>query len=284
MKKTIHSKAATVISAILIGVLLVIGILELGLKMSLATRPWEPDYPKEDITPVLYKDSYSDEDYEFLYRQTGLGKIGIDELVSLGDYKKIITIHHQFFDKQNLTFDRFSVFAAVQRRSDTVTLHASLANGDILYSPSTYFSFAEIGHTAIVIDEENEIMAQASGYGTPLMNVDVRSFFARPMYVILRVNISEDERLGAVNFVNKNCLGAKYSIFAGLTEKESDGKMETTHCSHFIHAAYASVGIDLNTDGGKIIMPRDIFNSPNVSVVQVFGIDPYSEALFGRAL
>ena len=127
-------------------------------------------------------------------------------------------------------------------------------------------------------------MAQASGYGNPLENIEARSFFARPIYVILRVNTDEESRNNAVKYTKDNCIGARYNILAGIFDSEPDGKLKSTHCSHFINLAYASVGIELDSDGGRIVTPKDIFNSPNLSIVQVFGIDPNSEMLFDRAL
>jgi len=274
VRRAISRRISIIIAATLAAILFLVGTLEVGLRSSVSTRPWAPDYPKEDIGAVLFKDSYTDEDYEFLFRQTGLGRIGIDELVAAGDYEKIITIHHQFFDAQSLTYDRFSLFAAVLRRSNTVTRHAILADGDILYSPSTYFSFVEIGHTAIVTNGNEELIAQASGYGTPLIELDTRNFFARPMYAVLRVNVPEEARADAVKYVKDSCLGAEYSIFAGLFGDEGEGELSKTHCSHFIRLAYNQAGIDLDSNGGMLVLPRDIFNSPYVTVVQIFGIDP----------
>ena len=284
MGKHITGKLRKFAAFFLVFLLLLLTVLEIGLRFSVSKKPWVPDYPKEDISPVLYKKSYTNEDYRFLYLQTGLGRIGIDELVAAGEYEKIITIHHQFFDEQNLIFERFSIFAAILHRSDTITLHAPLSDGDILYSPSTYFSFFEVGHSALVTNGKKELMAQASGYGNPLETIDSRSFFARPIYVILRVNTDEESRNNAVKYTKDNCIGARYNILAGIFDSEPDGKLKSTHCSHFINLAYASVGIELDSDGGRIVTPKDIFNSPGLSVVQVFGIDPNSEMLFDRAL
>ena len=38
--------------------------------------------------------------------------------------------------------------------------------------------------------------------------------------------------------------------------------------------AYNAFGVDLDSNGGLVVTPRNIANSPLVEVVQVFGIDP----------
>ncbi len=38
--------------------------------------------------------------------------------------------------------------------------------------------------------------------------------------------------------------------------------------------AYHKFGIDIDSNGGKIVTPYQILNSENLSVVQVFGMDP----------
>ena len=48
--------------------------------------------------------------------------------------------------------------------------------------------------------------------------------------------------------------------------------IEGTHCAHLVWYAYNRFGYDVDSDGGVIVTPRDIFESPVWEVVQVYGM------------
>ena len=60
-------------------------------------KPCRPDYEKADLTATLSKSFLDESDYEFLYRQTGLTKLGVDGLVSEGKTERIYEIQNDFF-------------------------------------------------------------------------------------------------------------------------------------------------------------------------------------------
>ena len=45
-----------------------------------ATARTLPSYAREDITPILEKEAWTDEDYDTLYLQTGLGRSALASL------------------------------------------------------------------------------------------------------------------------------------------------------------------------------------------------------------
>ena len=47
-----------------------------------------------------------------------------------------------------------------------------------------------------------------------------------------------------------------------------------TSCAHLVWEAYQSTGLDLDSDGGKIVTVKDLANSEYLDVVQVYGVDP----------
>ena len=63
-----------------------------------------PDDDMTDISYILEKEELTDEDYETLYRQTGLTKIGVDRCLSRGEVgkEKIKSIQESFFDEYNI--------------------------------------------------------------------------------------------------------------------------------------------------------------------------------------
>lgn len=45
-------------------------------------------------------------------------------------------------------------------------------------------------------------------------------------------------------------------------------------CSHVLWYAFKQFGINLDSNGGLLVMPRDIARSPHLELVQNFGFDP----------
>jgi uncharacterized protein YycO len=209
-----------------------------------------------------------------MFLQTGLTRLGIDGLLSRGLTDRILKIQDQYFEKQDYYLNSFAPFTGYLKRKSApkVAEYAYLENGDILYSPTTYFSFLRLGHTSLVVDGARGYMAQASGYGSPVKYVQVSHFFARPAFVILRVDTEIGKAVTA--YTSGELMGVRYSLLAGIFGAKAPKNIKSTHCSHFIWYAYMQSGIDLDSNGGKIVTPDDILNSDAVSVVQIYGINP----------
>ena len=266
-----------IIAFVLLLFFLVILLLQLGVLLSSSYEAWRPDYPKEDISEILKKDELSDEDYACLLRQTGLTKLGIDGLRERGLNEKILKIQEKYFEEQNYFFYSFAPFTGYLKRDmqDMSTEFCYLENGDILYSKTTYVSFFEIGHSSMVIDGERGVMAQASGYKSKLKLLSIATFSVRPTFVVLRVKgLDEDARESVASYVKSELLGAEYSAFAGIFGDKAKETLSKTQCAHFIWYSYMKYGVDLDSNGGKLVLPKDIVKSENVSIVQIFGIDP----------
>jgi len=45
----------------------------------------------------------------------------------------------------------------------------------------------------------------------------------------------------------------------------------STNCAHIVWAAYKSVGIDLDSNGGPFVLPSNIARSEELECLQVFG-------------
>ncbi|MBQ7333788.1 MAG: hypothetical protein IJW38_05525 [Clostridia bacterium] len=274
MIKAFKRKGAKLLAIFLAVAILIVLLLEIGIRVRSHYDAYIPDYDKIDIRGILNKDELADEDYETLFLQTGLTRLGIDGLLEKGLINRIIKIQEQYFKKQDYYLYSFAPFTGYLRRSSApkVAYFAYLENGDILYSPTTFFSFVRLAHASMVVDSSLGLMAQASGYGSPVKYVHVNHFFARPAFVVLRVN----ENVGAsvASYTTSNLIGVRYSLLAGIFGDKAPDNLTSTHCSHFIWYAYQRYGIDLDSNGGKIVTPDDILHSENVSIVQIYGIAP----------
>ena len=206
--------------------------------------------------------------------QTGLTRIGIDGLRDRGLISRILEIQDQYFEEQYIYLNEFAPFTGYLKRTikSGVAEYAFLENGDILFSPTTFLSFISLGHASMVVDANLGVMAQASGYGTPVDFVRISHFFSRPEFVILRPKADVGEAVA--NYTSEKLIGLRYSILAGIFADKAPENLRSTHCSHFTWYAYMQAGIDLDSNGGKVVTPQNLLYSENLSIVQIYGIDP----------
>ncbi len=222
MKEFFKKKIVKITAVILALALLVPLILDIGTKISSGWRAWRPDYEREDISGILEKENLSDDDYAFLYKQTGLTKIGIDGLIDGGLKSRIYKIQNQFFAEQEYELRIFAPFTGFMKRDPDIGVATSclLEDGDILYSPTTFFSFIKLGHTAVIMDSSNAALAQVSGYGSCSTGLSTSTFFVRPAFVVLRANADREVREDVAKYVSDELMGIDYNIFAGIFEKK----------------------------------------------------------------
>lgn len=262
-----------ILAIALVAVIAIPCTLRAGIDVLAATYTvWSPDYEKLDISPILEKESLTDEDYEILFQQTGLTKIAIDDFRSAGKIRNILSIQRQFFAKPDFHCYIFHFCVGMFEKNSGVYPSAILQDGDIIYSPSTYISFVNISHSAIVVDGGKKVV-EAYGYGNPTQYKSSSSFFIYPEFVILRPKAGSELGRAVAEYVESDMLSVPYDILTGIFGDKAPDPLKTTHCSHLPWYAYNKFGIDLDSNGGKIVTPADILNSPYLEVVQVFGMD-----------
>lgn len=274
MRNVFKKKVTKIIAGILATIILIPSLLEIGtLLVGALWHPWTPNYEKTNIEYILDKAELSDVDYELLFKQTGLSRIGVDGLIASGRKYDILEIQEKFFESTDYYYDVFAPFTGLFKTEDSNYCFAALENGDILFCPGSYFSFLRLGHISIVTDRRFRIAAEAQGYENDYELVYASDFLAAPAYMILRPKAGLDIREAAAEYAKKELYDIKYAITAGILTQKLPEKLEYTHCSHMIWYVYKKLGIDIDSNGGIVITPQDIANSSNVEIVQVFGID-----------
>ena len=259
------------VSSVLIG-------LQLGVIYTDKTwKHWYPDYEKEDISAVLEKETLDEADYALLYAQTGLTKIGVDGLLQenpASGKAKMLKIQDFYFKKHTVSCDRFNPYTY----SETIEAHAPLGHledGDIIVSATTHVSGFRLGHAALIIDGKNERMAEAFGPGSKSEITSVHSFTNLADFMILRPKFDKEFREQVAAYAKDNMIGADYNFSIGiLSKKYNEEKFTRTQCAHLVWYAYRHFGVDLDSNGGLVVTPPEIANSPYVEVVQIFGFDP----------
>ncbi len=238
-----------------------------------------PPYAREDISALLAKDVWSEEDYAYLYKQTGLGKAPLDELKSTPE--RILEFQDALFFQPQIAH----IDAAITTPHEvTVGYRAPIAPlqaGDVLITSSCHTYGWRNGHAALVTDatnfaygDEHVMQSIAPGYVTSYENSDW--FRASPNFLVLRLkDVNQEKRAEIGAFAEENLMGIPYSLTVGVLSKKDQGATpKSTHCGHFVWQAYKIFGYDIDSNGGAVVTPQDIANSPLFEVVQVYGFDP----------
>lgn len=258
---------------------------------------YTPEYEQIDLAPVLQKEEFSDADYAILFRQTGLARTGVDELCDNGGQEDILYLQQRLFAPIEYECRR-SVFLCSSERiveqSIVKNFLPAAQNGDILITFSGHFFGWRSGHAGIVINAEEGQTLEAITIGQNSQICSLNHWSEYPCFALLRLkNTSEEERAEIAAYAAQNLADISYELASfcernpetegdiwGLPQKksESDGHADSpvsgTHCAHLVWLAYRHFGYDLDSDGGYVVTPRDLYESDLLELVQIYGISP----------
>lgn len=273
-KRSVKRRLFAISIALLIFVGTVLGGLQLGVVYAQKSwAQWYPDYERVDLLPVLEKSVLTEEDYDLVYAQTGLTKIAVDDLLAADSIWRILNIQDFYMQDREVTTTRFNPFTY----TETIDAHAPTAilkDGDIVVTSTTYVSGFRLGHAALVVDGENRRVLEAFGPGDESSIHTVDTFTKLADFMILRPKLDESLRAEVAAYARENMVGAKYRFSIGLLSKKFPEKFKKTHCAHVPWYAYKKFGVDLDSNGGLVVTPPEIFRSKYIEVVQVFGFHP----------
>jgi uncharacterized protein YycO len=218
---------------------------------------------------------FSEEDYDILLRQTGLGRDAVNKIFSLSaleEYQEsffappayrcdsigIVTNEERFYDEDGNLIKGFRI--------------SGVRDGDILITKATHSVGWRHGHAAIVIDAQKGKTVEAVLWGQPSMIQNLSKWQTYPTFIQLRF---KDERISseAAAFAKENLNNVDYGLFTGLITKYKD-EISITQCAHLPWYAYMRFGYDFDSNGGWLVTPKDIANSEYLEVVQIYGVDP----------
>ncbi|WP_343207932.1 hypothetical protein [Anaerolentibacter hominis] len=270
------------------GILLTLLLLFLALSIWGATiekdASIQPDYPKTDIMPLLLKDTLSDGDYEVLFYQTGLGKPAVDDLKREEDYiDTMLRFQENFFEDRTVTCST-AFFPVRQEMLNNTSLEspycfelAPLYDGDVLITRSTHLFGIRLGHSGIVTDAGGDESLEAYGLGVTSSLQDVQGWRGYGSVIVLRL---KEEYAGlatkAAAFAKENMVGIPYRITSGFLGRkyQEPGSIWGTQCALLVWNSFYGAGLDIDSNGGRLVIPDNILNSPYFDIVQVYGVDP----------
>ncbi len=246
----------------------------------LAAKPSKVTYC--DLKPVLEKDELTNEDYELIFRQTGLGKVAV---LDIKEQVEDFIFELEKFQKQNLsplhyrqdflffpttTAEQLEDENGVDRRLELPPLR----DGDILITKSTKTLIYRHGHGALVLDAEQGQTVEALMIGSPSEILKVDSWQYYPTLMILRPkNVALESIQQMVFYAEEKLYQVPYWLTTGLLQKDKSHfeRVDGTQCAHLVWQAFKQMGIDIDADGGWLVTPHDIAISQELEVVFSFG-------------
>lgn len=283
--------------ALLITVALLLAVTALWLFLQFVyphfTSAFTPTYPQIDLTSTLSRPQLTQEDYQTLFLQTGLGPQAIDSLRAQGQagLEQILETQRAFFDPpENAPCAPLGVTTREHRFRDSqgyivyATPLAPLQEGDILVSFSTHTAGWSHGHAGLVVDPDPDkpVTLESVVLGSLSAQMNANHWRSYTTMMILRPKSDDVTRHQVAQFALKYLDGVPYSLVSGVFGDKFqpvDGP-HAAHCGYLPWYAWMSVGLDLDGDGGRVASPHDLSLSPNVDIVQLYGIDPAEFPLF----
>jgi len=260
--------------SIIISVIVIWGILHLWELCAEKGAHYTPDYPRVNLQLYVKKEKLEKGDYELLFKQTGLGPAAINTLWDEGRREEIVRVQEYFFEEVAVSCERNTVISKEESLhkdgGDYKVYIPVIDEGDILLTFNTHVFGWRVGHAALVVNAQEQKTLEARVLGTDSTVMTMSHWEKYPSFVVLRLKgiPLEECSLIAENALHK-LQGVPYSLHAGLL-----GQGKGTHCSHLVWSAFKQYGYDLDSDGSWPVTPRDIFESPLLEIVQVYGMNP----------
>ena len=243
------------------------------------TARFVPAYAKTDLSPLLAKAEWTDEDYRELYHQTGLGKTALDELKD--EPETLLEFQEAFFSDPEIAHEMAASTTPHDVVLKTVYPLVALRDGDVIVSSACHTFGWRNGHAALVVNGAVGRTLESMAPGTLSVNGTVGWFQTSSNFMVLRLKEEYRETANPARIAadaQKKLKDVRYSIFVGfLYSKDqcANGRqMSVTHCSHLVWQAYMNFGLDIDSNGGPLVTAQDIANSPYFDVIQVNGFDP----------
>ncbi len=273
---------------------------------------YTPDYPMKNLEVYLEKKELTEKEYVLLFCQTGLGKAAVDELRKRGDNGKLSKLQQDFFRETQVYCEPNTVISREEvllcDSDDLLAEIPVVEDGDILVTFNCHVLGWRVGHAGIVVDAENRMTLEARVLGSDSAVLSLEHWRSYPSFAVLRLReVSKEERKEIAEYAAAHLADVPYQLTAGILSmpmqseavKSASTKVESTEsvvlnqeieetktaktgseeaitgtqCAHLVWYAYKHFGYDLDSNGGVIVTPQDLFDSPLLEVVQIYGMD-----------
>ncbi len=279
--KQVRHKKLMIAAAVLLIIFATISVMETITEPSGYIRP---DYAMTDISTLLEKENFSEDDYKELFYQTGLGKTAIDEILkNENGTDEILRFQENFFRDNKVLCEQIGIITSqesIVNREGSLIYGFELApykNGYVLITKATHSLGWRHGHAAIITDAENDETLEAVILGSNTVLQNINKWRIYPSFMMLKLKDTSQEVPDEIaKFAKNNLNDIPYGLTVGLTESKNPDpeNIHTTQCSHLVWYPFMRFGYDTDSDGSWLVTPKDIANSHLFEVVQIYGVDP----------
>ncbi len=225
---------------------------------------------KVDLNNVLTKDNLTSEDYDLIYKQTGITVFGVKRtLKKENGIDKITKVQSTFLQEVKVTSNLLGPYCYYQT-IDKLMEMVDVEVGDIIVTNGTQFCGKTFGHCGLVTSIDGGVL-QSYGYGELSEVGTTFDFQERASFIILSPRVDKDIKNQVAEYAINSLQGIPYNVFIGLFNTKDS--INTTQCSHLIWYAYHHFGYDFDNNGGGICLPHDLICLDQMDVVQVYGFD-----------
>ncbi len=266
-------KGLKITLSIIGSLLLIAAILQCVCFISNATISYTYYYDKVqkvDLKKVLAKDDLTNEDYDLIYKQTGITVFGVKRtLKKENGIDKITKVQSTFLQEVKVTSNLLGPYCYYQT-IDKLMEMVDVEVGDIIVTNGTQFCGKTFGHCGLVTSIDGGVL-QSYGYGELSEVGTTFDFQERASFIILSPRVDKDIKNQVAEYAINSLQGIPYNVFIGLFNTKDS--INTTQCSHLIWYAYHHFGYDFDNNGGGICLPHDLICLDQMDVVQVYGFD-----------
>lgn len=293
MKKIKHKKSLLA--------LLVLGTVVIGLliwkESAVAGTRWVPNYEKIPLADL--ETAVAEGDFDLVFQQTGLTEAGLARLAQ-GEAWDLDLFQRAFFlpgaemsqAEASLAQLPFTTLPMRTFQNSIISWEEYLMDnqgnrgyylpmipleeGDILLTPNSRCFGWRQGHAAMVVDGQAGLTLECLVLGKNSVELDWNLWRRFPAVMILRPT-EESVIASAVEYARAYLMDVPYNLTVGLLFSKNlsqNQSVQGTHCAHLVWQAYAWTGLDLDSTGGAIVTPRDLAESTDLTLLQIWGIDP----------
>ena len=229
-----------------------------------------PDYPMVGLT--------EETDVETFLMQTGLGEAAVERLMQEGKWNLILEAQQSFFASPETTCrDLLGWFTKEERvREVPVGALVDLQPGDILLTLSTHSLGWRHGHAGLVIDENTVLECGVWGQDSALCRAQHWKTYASYAHVRVK-GVTEEMQEEVAAYALRTLNGVPYHLSAGLIGPKAPDVTENyfgLQCAYLVWYAWQKYGVDIDGNGGRLVVAGDILQSPSLEIVQVYGMNP----------
>lgn len=182
----------------------------------------------------------------------------------------------KLFRSDEKEYDTFRFYGLIRQeyvpagegKAKKIRTLTGLENGDILVTDGTYCLTYRHGHAAIVIDAKKGLVLESFGLGTVSEYSDLSAWETYPHVAVYRLKETKEIRNQIAEYAKKHLTGISYRLSCGMIDdKDMDGQYWGTQCAHLVWLAYHYFGYDIDGDGGWLVTPHDITESPWLKLI-----------------